>query len=281
MDHAVYRIESAKRWAAAAAGWGRRAAFLQRSAMPVTRWMLDAATLEPGQTVLELAAGPAETGLMAAEAIAPGGRLICTDVAEPMLEVARARAAELGRRNVEFRVLDAESIAIETASIDAVLCRWGYMLLADPEAALRETRRVLRPGGRVALAAWAAPTRNPWISLCARELVRRGVAEPPEPGAPGMFAFAEPGLIEALLGATGFYEVEVEELALGLEYESFGEWWEVTADLNRPLADAVATLPREGVRDLRAELERLYAPYGQPDGSLRVPGHVLAAAATA
>ncbi len=85
-----------------------------------------------------------------------------------MLEGARARALELGLSNIEFKVLNAEWIDLPLASVDAVLCRWGYMLMADPAAALAETRRVLRPGGRVALAVWDALEANPWALLPAR-----------------------------------------------------------------------------------------------------------------
>ena len=86
---------------------------------------------------------------MAAELLRPGGKLISTDGAEAMVAVARERAGELGLMDmVDARPMEAEWIDLDTASVDAVLCRWGYMLLADPETALRETRRVLRPDGR-------------------------------------------------------------------------------------------------------------------------------------
>ena len=89
-----------------------------------------------------------------------------------MVDVARARATELGVRNVEFRIIDAESIDVPAAAVDVVLCRWGYMLMADPAAALQETRRVLRPGGRVALAAWDPPSSTAGPPSSARRLWR-------------------------------------------------------------------------------------------------------------
>src|SRR3954464_221766 len=189
MDAEAYRAESRERWEAAAAGWAREREAFQRDAMPVSQWMLDAAHLQPGHTVLELAAGPGDTGLMAAELVAPDGKAIITDNSEGMLEAARARAKEVGATNVEIRAMEAEWIDLPTASIDAVLCRWGYMLLADPEAALRETRRVLRPGGRVALAAWDGPEENPWLALMGKVMIEHGLVEPEPPDTPGPFAF--------------------------------------------------------------------------------------------
>src|SRR4029079_18591018 len=139
-------------------------------------------------------AGPADTGLLAAELVAPGGKAIITDNAEAMIEAAKARAEEVGATNVEIRPMEAEWIDLPTASVDAVLCRWGYMLLAYPETALRETRRVLRPGGRVALAAWAGPEANPWIALMGQTMIDRGLVHPDPPDPPGPLAVAPPGL---------------------------------------------------------------------------------------
>ena len=128
------------------------------------RLALDGAGDRPsaGQRVLELAAGLGETGLLAAELVAPVGGVIISDQAEAMLEGAAPARAELGLTNVEFQVLNAEWIDLPVASVDAVLCRWGYMLMADPLRGALETRRVLRPGGRVALAVWDRDERNPW-----------------------------------------------------------------------------------------------------------------------
>jgi ubiquinone/menaquinone biosynthesis C-methylase UbiE len=150
-------------WGAAAGGWEARADEMRRATMPVSSRMVDAIGPQPGHTVLELAAGAGDTGFLAAELIQPGGTLITSDFAPEMLSAAQRRAEALGIGNVRFRQIDAElPLDIEAASLDAVLCRWGFMLLSDPESALRETRRVLRPGGRLALAAWTGPEDNPW-----------------------------------------------------------------------------------------------------------------------
>ena len=176
--------------------------------------MLDAVSLQPGEQVLELAAGLGETGLLAAELVAPTGGVIVSDQADAMLDGARERADELGLTNVEFRVLGAEWIDLPLASVDAVLCRWGYMLLADPAAALGETRRVLRPQGRVALAVWDSIEHNPWAALPALELRERGLAAPPAPGTPGPFALGEPERVRELLEQAGFAEIDVQAIAV-------------------------------------------------------------------
>src|SRR5436309_680884 len=123
------RAELLEGWAQAAAGWGRRADLVRETGMPVSAWMIERLALEPGLTVLELAAGPGDTGFLAAELITPGGTLICSDGAEEMLEVARARAQHQDITNVEFRRLQLEWIDLKTASVDALLCRWGLMLV--------------------------------------------------------------------------------------------------------------------------------------------------------
>src|ERR1700749_4420608 len=187
------RAASREMWERAAQGWGNRADRVRTWGMPVSIAMIDGLALQPGQRVLELAAGPGDTGFMAAELIRPGGTLISSDGAEPMIEVARARAAHLGIDNVEFRQLELEWIDLETASVDAVLVRWGIMLTVDPAAAAHEIRRVLRPGGRAALAVWDARERNPWALLPNQALVELGHAEPPDPHVPGPFALAQDG----------------------------------------------------------------------------------------
>ncbi|HEX2104196.1 MAG TPA: methyltransferase domain-containing protein [Solirubrobacteraceae bacterium] len=281
MDAEAYRADSRERWEAAAPGWGKYREAMQRDAMEVSRWMLDAARLQPGHTVLELAAGAGDTGLMAAELVAPGGKAIITDGAEAMVELARARAKEVGATNVEIRPMEAEWIDLPAASVDAVLSRWGYMLLADPEAALRETRRVLRPGGRVALAAWDAAEHNPWLTRIGRVMVERGHMEQEPPGAPGPLAFGVPGRIEELLEAAAFDDVEVQALDLELHAPSLDDWWDYAVQTSGRISRIVAGLSPAEHYAVRDAVDAAYAEFVQPDGSLAIPGRTLVAAASA
>ncbi|MBA2637168.1 MAG: methyltransferase domain-containing protein [Solirubrobacterales bacterium] len=282
MDPNAFRDEALVRWQRAAAGWSVQRERLQRASEPVSQWLVAAIDPQPGQRVLELAAGAGDTGFLAAELLRPGGRLICTDSAEPMVEVARARAAELGLEDVvELKVMDAEWIDLSTAEADAVLCRWGYMLLADPGASLRETRRVLRPGGRVALAAWTGPQDNPWSSVPHEELARIGAEEPPPPDVPGQFAWRDEATIREALQDAGFVDVVVEQLAFAFGFASLDDWWDAQLDLSPRLYDAVAALSPATRDDLRDAVDARLESFVADDGSVALPARTHVATADA
>jgi SAM-dependent methyltransferase len=281
-DADAHRRASLEGWEAAASGWVRRAVLLRELGAPVSHWMIESIDPQPGQRVLELAAGLGETAMLAAELVAPVGGVIVSDQAEAMLAGARERAQALGLANVEFRVLNAEWIDLPLASVDAVLCRWGYMLMADPGAALAETRRVLRPGGRLALAVWDAIEVNPWAQLPAAELSGRGLAPArPQEGepAPGPFALCDRAQLGELIEGAGFTDVEIEALELTRRHESFEELWETTLDLSRIFHDAVLERPEREVQEIRESLRARFAEYEGEGGRLAIPGRALVAGA--
>jgi ubiquinone/menaquinone biosynthesis C-methylase UbiE len=246
----------------------------------VTEWLIEALELQPGERVLDLAAGPGEAGLLAAELVSPGGFLISSDQSEAMVELARARAAELGLENVEFRVINAESIDLPVASVDAVLCRWGYMLMVDPLAAMVETRRVLKAGGRVALAVWGSPSANPWLAVTSRVIQEHGLAEPPaSETAAGAFALSDPDRLRAMLEEAGFLEIEIDAVDLVRTATSFDEWWEKQLDMS-PSGPAVREAPSDVAQAVAAEVEAQLVPYSSGNG-LAVPARAIVALAGA
>jgi ubiquinone/menaquinone biosynthesis C-methylase UbiE len=273
-------LEARDKWARAAAGWAKRADWFRAQTMPVSVWMIDALNPQPGHTILDLAAGIGDTGFLAAERIQPGGTLITTDFSPEMLTAAQERAQQLGIANVRFRQMDANlPLDQPAASLDGVLCRWGYMLLADQgETALQSTRRILKPGAAVALAAWTGPEDNRWATAPVEILQRRGLLEPEQTG---QFAWAEPGVVQERLEAAGFVEPRVEDLTFPLRFADVDEWWVHQTQTSTRTADADEALDFATRSDVLAELEQAAEPFEQPDGSLVIPARTWVAAATA
>ena len=281
MDPEDYRAESRARWEQAAAGWAVRNEQVSEATAPVTEWLVDAVDPQPGWTILEIAAGVGETGLRAAERVGSDGRVLITDGAEAMVAAAKANAERAGAQNVEVKAMEAEWLDLSTASVDGVLCRWGYMLLADPETALRETRRVLRPERRVALAAWDLRERNPWMGLLHGVLDEQGLVPKTPEGEPGPFGLAVPGRIEELLDATGFAEPHVEALDITFAARDLDSWWEHLATTSPTFSGLLKGLTPKQHYELRDAFDAAYSAYAGDDGSVELPARTLVASASA
>ena len=278
MDLDTYRRESRETWASVAHGWEDRREWMLAITGPVNDWLVDRVDPKPGQAVLEIAAGPGELGFQVAERVGEAGRVISTDFAPEMLDIARRQGEARGIGNVEYRVLDAENMDLDDDSVDAVVCRWGYMLMADPAAAFRETRRVLRDGGPLAFAVWRTAERNPWASVPAMTLVQLGHVPPPEPGAPGIFALGEPARISELVTGAGFGEPEREEIAFEFRYADFDELWDTLIRLS-PIGGVIDELPADEREGTREAIMQNVAPYRNDDGSYTAPAATWAVSA--
>jgi SAM-dependent methyltransferase len=265
VDLDEYRRQSVENWSAMAPGWRQRHDWLRKNNAPVDEWLVSHADPQPGQTWLDVAGGPGDLALALAERVGDGGRVIYSDFAPEMVEVARGFGA--GRPNIDFRALDAERMDLDDDSVDGVGCRFGYMLMADPAAALRETRRVLRGGGRLAFAVWSTPERNPWATIPVMTLAQRGLVPPPEPTGPGMFALGRPERIRELVGGAGFADPEIEEISFAFHYADADDLWDALVSLAGSVARAVTVLPEHELEATRAAILENVASYRKADGS--------------
>jgi SAM-dependent methyltransferase len=219
------------------------------------------AAIDPGRgdLVLDLAAG---TGDVAEAVAARGASVIATDISPAMVEAARRRGIE----GAEYRVMDMQAIELPDEGVDAAVSRYGYMLVPDPALALRETRRVLRPEGRLAFATWAPAKRNPWATAYGPVLIERGLQEPPKPGEPGQFSLGEPDRIEELVRSAGFEDVTIEEVPLEYRFPSWDEYRRVMISLAASLRVTLAELDEELRADVdaaaRDRLDRFLTPEG-------------------
>jgi SAM-dependent methyltransferase len=271
VDLDEYREQSRASWGEMSVGWEDRREWILGITGLVNEWLVDRAGPQPGETVLDVAAGTGDLGLLAAERVGDQGKVISTDFAPEMVDAARRVGEASGARNVEFRVMDAERMDLEDDSVDRVVCRWGYMLMADPAQALRETRRVLRAEGALAFAVWATPDRNPWAAVPGMTLVQRGHLPPPDPTAPGIFALGVPERIRELVTGAGFAEPEIEEIAFDFTYADADDVWDALVRLAGPLARAVNVLPDDEREATRAAILENVASYRNEDGSYTTP----------
>lgn len=279
MDATEFKRASYAVWEAMAPGWDDRHAYFEETARPVTERMLERLAPAPCQVILDLAAGTGVVGFAAAALVGSGGRVIVSDFSEAMVEAAERHAADLGLENVECRVLDAERLDVPDEAVDGVLCRWGYMLMADPAAAFAETRRVLRRGGRLSCAVFAGPEQNPWAALPSRVLQERGHMPPPEAGAPGILALADRDRLRRLFAGAGFSGPQIEEVAFTWRFPGADEYWEFLRDVAGAIALVLGRLEDDELGRAREQItERVASYYGA--GGIELPAVSLVASAS-
>jgi SAM-dependent methyltransferase len=240
--------------------WESRRADIEQISAPVREWMIRELLPQKDETLLELAAGTGDTGFEAAASIGERGLLYSTDFSPA-------------------RAIDAERIELDDDAVDGVLCRFGYMLVADPAAALAETRRVVRPGGRLTLAVWGAPERTRFHRDRDQPRPSRPHAAARAPAGPRNFSMASAERTTALLEGAGFSEVRTEEVPVRFEIPDIDEYVAVVADTAGSIGLALRGLPGTERDAVRAEAEAALERFAGESG-YEIPGVVLCAVAS-
>lgn len=278
-DAAKYKNAQREQWNKDGAAWRRWNPTLDRWYGEVTRQMLDLARIQPGQRILDIAAGAGEPAVSAAERVGPSGYVLATDISEGIVELALQVARERGLKQIETRVMDGEKLDLPDASFDAVLCRLGLMYMPHPATALREWRRALRAGGRVTVVVFSTPDRNSWGAMPVSIIRRRAQLPPPVPGQPGPFSLGGPGVLEGVFRQAGFANPEVRAVPVPHRMASAAEYVRVAREAFGAFNAMMAHLPPQERESVWNEVEGSMRSF-ESSGGFEVPGECLVGAAT-
>lgn len=218
------------------AAWAHWHPKITRQQVNMREALIQHARLEPGLRVLELACGTGDPALEIARRVGPEGRVTATDLSAQMLDVCRKNASAAGLANMDFAVADAEELRFPSASFDRVTSRLGVMYFVDVQRALAEIKRVLVPGGVVALQVWGPPEESPYFANAVGPFMQRLSPPPPPPDAPSPLRFAPPGKLVDALTAAGFGDTREERRSMVLPWPGPpDELWQHIYDIAIPL----------------------------------------------
>ena len=254
--------------------WSAGQASRQQIYGAATEMMLELASVQPGSRVLDVAAGTGDQTLMAARRVGPTGNVLATDDSASMLKVAAEAARNEGLTNVETRVMNAENLALDADSFDAVICRNALMLFPNPAKALTEMRRVVKPASKVAVMVFSAVERNPHHGIPFAIIRRLGNIPPPAPGEPWMYALGEPGTLEDVYSRAGFLNVSVHAVPIQRRLPSAAD---AIRSMRNSASDVSELMSRlnDADRELAwAEIEQQLRQFEGPNG-FEAPGEVL------
>lgn len=241
-------------WDHFSSGWKKWDKITMHWLGPVGKVMIDHIGASGDCQVLDIAAGTGQPGLSIARHLSHGGKVVMTDLSSKMLQVAVEKAAAAGIHNVEFREADANELPFADNSMDGVSCRFGFMFFPDMQRAANEMARVLKPGGRIAVAVWAGPEHNYWVTCMTQNIKKRINVPSPQPGAPGMFRCAAPGLMAELFTQAGLQEATERPLPCTLDVAGGEEYWNMMTEVAAPFVAALKSSDAGTVAKIKADV---------------------------
>ncbi len=254
-------------WNKFSGGWEKWDQWVLHWLAPIGTKLLDEAELNPTDRILDVSTGTGEPGLTAATRVA---KVVATDVAEDMVEIARKNAQARGLENFEAKAADAENLPFSDNEFDAAVCRLGVMYFANPAAGVKEIVRVLKPGRKMALAAWSEPTKNSWATTASGVINKLLDLPAPPPDSPGVFRCSQPGLLTELLEAAGLKDINQVEVTGEGVYDSPEHYWEFVMDVVAPVATPLNNADDETRERAKQAVMEATKPF-QKDGKLVFP----------
>ena len=231
--------------------------------------------LNPQKTdvILDVASGTGEPGLTIAAKLS-GGKVIITDLADHMLEIARENAESRGIYNIETVTCDVCDLPFPDNTFDAISCRFGFMFFPDMLLAANEMVRVLKPGGKIATSVWNVPEKNFWVTAIMGTINKNMELPPPPPGSPGMFRCAKDGFISEIFSQAGLKNISQTEIFGKLNCKTSDAYWGMQTEVGAPIVAALSKASDDIKEKIKIET---YAALSQkyPDGNIIIDSSAL------
>ena len=264
-----------KGWSGSAPFWEKHRDIIRQMFAPVTQALIEDGRIGSRHEVLDIASGPGEPALSIAAVVGPEGKVFGIDPVPEMVAAARRATDQLGFRNAKFDVASADRLPFPADTFDAVVSRFGVMFFPSPVDAVLEMLRVLKPGGKLALAVWHFAESNPFHYELQRVIGRYVDSPPPEPDAPDAFRFASPGKLRNVLGEAGAMAPSERLLQFTVQAPiSVEDFWIMRCEMSEKIREKVAMLSREQLTEVKRQALEALRGYST-DRGMSFPAEVL------
>lgn len=267
--------EVINQWSESAPYWEKHREIIREMFAPVTQALIEDAEIAHRRTVLDVATGPGEPALTIAGLIGYEGKVVGTDPVPEMVEAARREAHRRGLRNASFEVAFADSLPFPANIFETVVSRFGVMFFASPVDSIRECLRVLKPGGKLAMAVWHFADKNPFHYVVAQLVERYVESPPPVPDSPDAFRFASPGKLHAIFSEAGVAATSERLLQFSIRAAiSVESFWTLRSEMSEKLRTKLAAFSKQQAAELKRDVIEALGPYSSNRG-LSFPAEVL------
>jgi|ERR1043166_918965 ubiquinone/menaquinone biosynthesis C-methylase UbiE len=267
--------ETLAAWETSSQYWNKHQAMIELMYAPLSKALIEAANVSEGQAVLDVGGGSGQPSLTIAPIVTESGSVTYTDPAPGMVSAARAEAERRGLGNIEFHQCPADRLPFADDSFDVAVGRMSAMFFPDVVAGLRETLRVVKPGGPISFLVWADKEVNPFFNAVTEILDRFVQADPEDPDAPTAFRFAEPGKLARLMKEAGAREVTEQTVEFKIEGPiNVDQFWELRTEMSDTFRKKLGRLVPDQVAAIKYTVQKKVGPYFK-SGSMSFPGTVL------
>ncbi len=252
-------------WNKFSPGWKKWDDFTMNFLKPMGDAIIVELDIKEDDQVLDVACGTGEPGLTIAT-LATKGKVVGTDLASQMLEIAKENAGNKHILNYETRACDVCELPFSENAFNKISCRMGFMFFPDMQIASDEMYRVLKAGGKMATSVWGASGKNLWITNTLGVINKNMNLQPPPPGAPGMFRCAGDGLIRSLMEKSGFKNIKEQEVNGKLVYKDFEHMWQMMNEVVAPVVAALSKATDEMRQKIKNEVQQNSQQYQTSKG---------------